>query len=136
MPSVFTQIVHRALPAHIVAESAQYIAFLDMHPLALGHTLVIPKQEVDYLFALDDPTLSGLILFAKQVAQGIQQVVPCLRVGMAVVGLEVPHAHMHLVPLHGPYDIDFQRPKLQLGREALEDLADQLRTAIVSLQGS
>lgn len=130
MSSLFTQIINRDLPAHIVAEAPNYIAFLDIHPLAQGHTLVVPKQEVDELFALDDVTLTGLMLFAKQVARGMQQVVPCLRVGMAVVGLEVPHAHIHLVPINGPYDIDFRKPKLQYSPEALGQLAHQLRAAI------
>lgn len=130
MPSLFTRIIHRELPAHIVAETKNHIAFLDIHPLAQGHTLVVPKKEVDELFALDDTTLAGLMLFAKQVAQGIQKVIPCLRVGMAVVGLEIPHAHLHLVPINGLYDIDFQKPRLQLSPTEFSELADQLRTAI------
>ena len=130
MPSLFTQIINRDLPGYIVAENARCIAFLDIHPLALGHTLVVPKQEVENLFDLEDSTLSGLMLFAKRVAICIQQVVPCLRVGMAVVGLEVPHAHIHLLPLHGPYDIDFKKPKLQLSQEALRNTATQLHAAI------
>lgn len=130
MPSLFTQIINRDLSGHIVAEDVDYMAFLDIHPLAKGHTLVVPKREVDYVFDLDDTGLAGLMLFAKQVAKGIQKIVPCLRVGMAVVGLEVPHAHIHLVPLNGPYDIDFKRPKLQLSQEELGKMAQQLRTAI------
>lgn len=130
MASLFTQIINRELPAYIVAEAEDYIAFLDTHPLAKGHTLVVPKKEVDYLFDLDDATLVGSMLFASQVAKGIQEVVPCLRVGMAVVGLEVPHAHIHLVPLRSPYDIDFQKPKLQLSSTELGEIAEQLRAAI------
>ena len=130
MASLFTQIINRDLPAHIVAEAENYIAFLDIHPLAKGHTLVVPKKEVDYVFDLDDEILAGLMLFAKQVAQGIQKVVPCLRIGMAVVGLEVPHAHLHLVPLNDLYDIDFKKPKLQLSLAELGEMADQLRVAI------
>ncbi len=130
MASLFTQIIHRTIPAHIVAEAADYIAFLDIHPLTHGHTLVVPKQEVDHLFDLDDATLSGLIVFAKKVAAGLQQVVPCLRVGMAVVGLEVPHAHIHLVPLHGPYDIDFSKQKLQPSPTALRQTAADISAAI------
>lgn len=130
MPSLFAKIVKRDLPAHIVAETQDYIAFLDLHPLAPGHTLVVPKKETDELFSLDDASLAGLILFAKQIAQGIQKVIPCLRVGMAVVGLEVPHAHLHLVPINGPYDIDFRKPKLQFSPVELSQLAEQLRAAI------
>lgn len=130
MASIFTQIVQRKVPAHIVAETANYLAFLDIRPMAWGHTLVIPRQEVDYLFALEDKDLAGLMLFAKQVALGLQQVVPCLRVGMAVVGLEVPHAHIHLVPLHGPYDIDFKKNPIPCTLAELTHLAVQLQTAI------
>ena len=130
MPSLFTQIINRDLPAHIVAETESYIAFLDIHPLAKGHTLVVPKKEVDYLFDLDDATLAGLTLFAKQVGQGIQKVIPCLRIGMVVVGLEIPHAHIHLVPLNGLYDIDFQKPKLQFSPAELGEVAAQLRVAV------
>lgn len=130
MPSLFTRIINRDLPAYIVAETERYIAFLDIQPLAKGHTLIVPKKEVDELFDLDDETLAGLILFAKQVRKGIQKVIPCLRVGMAVVGLEVPHAHLHLVPLNGLYDIDFQKPKLQFSPAELGEIAEQLRVAM------
>ena len=130
MPSLFTQIINRELPGHIVAEEADYMAFLDIHPLAMGHTLVVPKKEVDYLFDLDDTALTGLMLFAKRVAKGIPEVVPCLRVGMAVVGLEVPHAHIHLVPLNDLHDLDFKKPKLKLSHAKLDALAQQLRAVI------
>lgn len=132
MASIFTQIINRTIPAHIVAESNQYIAFLDAKPIAQGHTLVVPKKEIDYLFALDDETLSRLLVFAKKVAVGIQRVVPCLRVGIAVIGLEVPHAHVHLVPLNSAYDIDFSKPTLQLTQEALSKLAAQIKAAMAS----
>lgn len=130
MSSIFTQIINRSIPAHIVAENNQYLAFLDIRPIALGHTLVIPKQEIDYLFELEDTLLSGLMLFAKQVALGLQKVVPCLRVGMAVVGLEVPHAHMHLIPLNGLYDIDFKKQPLSCSQEELSQLAGKLKATI------
>jgi histidine triad (HIT) family protein len=130
MASLFTQIIKRHIPAHIVAESPEYLSFLDIRPLSWGHTLVVPKQEVDYLFDLEDRNLGGLVVFAKQVAIGIQKVVPCLRVGMAAVGLEVAHAHIHLIPLHGPYDIDFRKKALLYEQEALAELAGQLRKAI------
>ena len=132
MASIFTQIINRTIPAHIVAESNQYIAFLDAKPIAQGHTLVVPKKEIDYLFALDDETLSRLLVFAKKVAVGIQRVVPCLRVGIAVIGLEVPHAHVHLVPLNSAYDIDFSKPTLQPTQEALSKLAAQIKAAMAS----
>ncbi len=132
MSSIFTKIINREIKSHIVAEEAAYIAFLDIHPIAVGHTLVVPKKEVDYLFELDDTTLSGLILFAKRVATGIQKVVPCLRIGMAVVGLEVPHTHVHLIPLNDIYDIDFKKPKLQLSQEELIKIAAQIQATIAS----
>ena len=130
MASIFTRIINKELPGHIVAETDNYIAFLDIHPLAVGHTLVVPKKETDDFFDLEDDLLSGLVLVAKRVAIGICKTVPCLRVGIAVVGLEVPHAHVHLVPLHGPYDIDFRRSKIHQSQAALRSLANKLRTAV------
>jgi histidine triad (HIT) family protein len=130
MASIFTKIINRDMSGYIVAEDLDCIAFLDIYPLAVGHTLVVPKKEIDYLFDLNDTAFTGLMLFAKKVAIGVQKVVPCLRVGMAVVGLEVPHAHIHLVPLSGPYDIDFKKPKLQQHQSALSNMAQQLQTAI------
>jgi histidine triad (HIT) family protein len=132
MSTIFTKIINRELQGYIIAEEAEFIAFLDIHPLTLGHTLVVPKKEVDYLFDLDDTTLSGLMRFAKKVAIGLEKIVPCLRVGMAVIGLEVPHAHVHLVPLNDMYDIDFKKPKLQLSQEELIKLTAQLQAAIPS----
>jgi histidine triad (HIT) family protein len=130
MASIFTKIINRDIPGHIVAEVTNYIAFLDIHPLAVGHTLVVPKKEVDYLFDLDDTVFAGLMVFAKKIALGIQKVVPCLRVGMAVVGLEVPHAHIHLIPLHDLYDIDFKKPKLQQPLSAFSHMTHKLQVAI------
>lgn len=130
MANIFTRIINKELPGYIIAEVDDYIAFLDIHPLTIGHTLVVPKQEVDNFFDLGDVLLTGLTLFAKKVALGIHETVPCLRVGIAVVGLEVPHAHMHLVPLNGPYDIDFKRLRVHQSPTALRDLAKKLRTAI------
>lgn len=130
MKSIFTQIIDREIPGYIVAETADCIAFLDIHPLAIGHTLVVPKQAVAYVFDLHDTVFSELMIFSKKVALGIQKVVPCLRIGMAVVGLEVPHAHIHLIPLHGLYDIDFKKPRLQQSPLALRNIADQLQAAI------
>jgi histidine triad (HIT) family protein len=130
MASIFTKIISREIPGYIVAEESDYIAFLDVRPLAVGHTLVVPRTEVDYLFDLDDAVFTGLMIFSKRVAVGIRNVVPCLRVGMAVVGLEVPHAHIHLVPLNDLYDIDFKKPKLQQNQEVLGSMAKQLQAAI------
>jgi histidine triad (HIT) family protein len=130
MESIFTKIINRDIQSYIVAEESDYIAFLDIHPLAVGHTLVVPKKEIDYLFDLDDTVLTGLMVFTKRVAIGIRQVVPCLRVGMAVVGLEVPHAHIHLIPLNDLYDIDFKKPKLRQSQVMLSNMANQLQAAI------
>jgi len=129
MPSIFSKIIAGEIPSHKVAESEDYYAFLDIHPLREGHTLVIPKEEVDYLFDLSDPTLSGLMLFAKQVAKAIESVIPCNRVGVAVIGLEVPHAHVHLVPIDGIHDLDFGREKLQLTMDQLAEIAQKIHTA-------
>ena len=130
MASIFTQIINRTIEGYIIAETSEFIAFLDIHPLAEGHTLVVPKREIPYLFDLEDETLAALIIFAKKIAKGIQQICPCLRVGMAVVGLEVPHAHIHLVPLNDLYDIDFKKPKLRQSKEVLRQLTKQLQQAV------
>jgi len=130
MASIFTKIIRREIPGHIVAEEPDYIAFLDVYPLTIGHTLVVPKKEIDDLFDLDDAVFKGLMAFAKKVASGIQKVIPCLRVGMAVVGLEVPHAHIHLIPLETLDDIDFKKPKRQQSWAALNSVAEQLQAAI------
>lgn len=123
MASIFSKIVAGEIPCHKVAENDDYLAFLDIFPIQKGHTLVIPKKEVDYLFDLDDDTLSGLMVFAKKVAKGIDETVDCKRVGVAVIGLEVPHAHVHLVPLNGVHDIDFSLPKLKFSPEEFEQMA-------------
>ncbi len=130
MPSIFTQIIYRHIPAHIVAENERFIAFLDIHPLAKGHTLVVPKVEVDYIFDLDDALLGEIMVFSKRVAKGIQAVMPCLRVGMAVVGLEVPHAHIHLVPLQSAYDIDFKKAPLSYTEVELAAIAQAIQAQI------
>lgn len=115
------------IPAYKVAENDRYLAFLDINPLHKGHTLVIPKREVDYLFNLEDDELQGLIVFAKKVAKAIEAVIPCKRIGVAVIGLEVPHAHVHLVPLQGVYDIDFSKPKLKLSQEEFSSIAASIQ---------
>ena len=132
MPSVFTKIIRREIPAHIVAEDDQCIAFLDINPLVLGHTLVVPKKEVDYIFELDDTTLAALHLFAKKVALGIGAVVPCARIGVSVVGLEVPHTHVHLIPMNSADDLNFTRPKLKPTPDELKAVADRIRKALTA----
>lgn len=125
--TIFSKIISGEIPCYKIAENEHCYAFLDIFPLAKGHTLVVPKKEVDYIFDLDDQTLSALSLFSKSVARAIDRAVPSLRVGVAVVGLEVPHAHIHLVPLHSAHDIDFSRPKLKLEREEMEQIAASIR---------
>jgi histidine triad (HIT) family protein len=133
MASIFTRIINREIPGHIVHEDDRYIAFLDINPLVVGHTLVVPKQEVDYIFDLDEKTLAGMNVFAKKVAQGIKKAVACKRIGVAVIGLEVPHTHVHLVPMNVTDDLNFTRPKLTPSKEILTEAADNIRKAIQSL---
>lgn len=129
MATIFTKIINREIPAHIVAEDDNYLAFLDINPLVKGHTLVIPKKEVNYIFNLDDDTLSGLNLFAKRVAKAIEKVVKCERIGVTVIGLEVPHAHIHLIPINRMADMNFANEKLKLSQEELADIATQIKSA-------
>ncbi len=127
MASIFTKIINREIPAHIVAEDENFLAFLDIMPLAKGHVLVVPKQEVDYIFDLEPSTLAGLHLFAQKVAKAMDKTIKCTRIGVAVIGLEVPHAHIHLVPLRTMDDINFSRPKLKLTQEELAEVAETIR---------
>ncbi len=117
MATIFTRIVNGEIPCYKVAENENYFAFLDINPLTEGHTLVIPKREEDYIFNLDDSELSGLICFAKKVAESIKANIECTRVAMVVLGMEVPHAHIHLIPIKSEADVDFRKPKLQLSEE-------------------
>lgn len=133
MASIFTRIIKREIPGHIVHEDDRYIAFLDINPLVLGHTLVVPKQEVDFIFDLDDDTLAGMNVFAKKVALGIRKAVRCRRIGVAVIGLEVPHTHVHLVPMNVTDDLNFTRPKLNPTKEQLAETAEKIRSAIQAL---
>jgi len=126
MASIFTKIINREIPWHIVAENEHAIAFLDINPLNEGHTLVVPKKEVDKLFDLDEDTYLRLQAFTHQVAKAIEKAIPCLRVGVAVIGLEVPHAHIHLIPLHSLHDIDFSRPKLKLSQGEFEAIKEKI----------
>ena len=130
MSSLFTRIIHREIPSYKIAEDENYYAFLDIYPLAEGHTLVIPKKETDYIFDIEDEEYQGLFLFAKQVAAAMRKVIPCERIGIAVIGLEVPHAHIHLVPLKTIYDIDFRKPKLQLSPEEFIAIAAKISGAM------
>jgi len=126
MATIFSKIVNGEIPAYKVAESENYLAFLDINPLHQGHTLVIPKVEIDYIFDLDNQTLEGLFSFSKKVAAAIEKTVQCKRIGLAVLGLEVPHAHVHLVPINGVHDIDFGKPRVHLTPVQFQDLADQI----------
>ncbi len=130
MPTIFSKIVSGEIPAYKVAESIEFLAFLDISPLAEGHVLVIPKKEVDYIFDIDDETYAGLQLFAKIVARGLRAAIPCKRIGVAVIGLEVPHAHIHLVPMNSVSDLNFARPKLSFTPEQLEATAEKIRAAL------
>jgi histidine triad (HIT) family protein len=129
MASIFTKIVNGEIPSYKVAEDDNFLAFLDIFPLAKGHVLVIPKKEVDYLFDLDDETYTGLTLFSKKVAVAIKKVIPCKKVGVAVLGLEVPHAHIHLIPLNSEKDINFSSPKLKLTTEEFAEIAGKIGEA-------
>jgi histidine triad (HIT) family protein len=128
MSSIFTKIVGGEIPAYKIAESEDYYAFLDINPLAKGHTLVIPKKETDYIFDVEDELLAGMMVFAKKVAHAIRKQVECKRIGIAVLGLEVPHAHIHLVPINSIYDIDFSKPKLSFSEQEFQNLADAIRS--------
>tara|TARA_Y100000589_G_scaffold176155_1_gene167100 strand:- start:996 stop:1391 length:396 start_codon:yes stop_codon:yes gene_type:complete len=124
--SIFTKIIKEEIPCHKIEENEHFIAFLDIMPLKKGHTLVVPKVQVDYIFDLENQTLGDLMIFAKKVAKKIEAAIPCERIGIAVIGLEVPHAHVHLIPLVGISDIDFSQPKLNLSQQELKEVALQI----------
>ena len=126
MASIFSRIINGEIPSYKVAEDNQCFAFLDINPLSKGHTLVVPKKEVDYLFDLDDKLYTHLNLFAKKVAQAIEKSVDCKRIGTAVIGLEVPHAHIHLVPINNLGDLNFANPKLKLSNEEFQEIAAKI----------
>ena len=132
MASIFTKIINREIPGHIVAEDDRFIAFLDINPLVIGHTLAVPKQEVDYIFDLDDELFTDLNKFCKKVGKAIEEVVPCERIGIAVIGLEVPHTHVHLIPLSTMDDINFSRPKLSPSQEELAEVAARINEAFAA----
>lgn len=130
MASIFTRIINREIPGQIVAEDDKFVAFLDIMPMVLGHTLVVPRKEVDYIFDLEDEDLKSIHLFSKKVAAAIRKVVPCKRIGVAVIGLEVPHAHIHLIPMNSADDLNFTRPKLKPTPQELADVAEKIRRAL------
>src|ERR1700749_5109428 len=127
--TIFSKIVAGEIPAYKVAESVDFLAFLDISPLAEGHVLVIPKKEVDYIFDLDDETYTGLHIFAKIVATALKKAIPCKKVGVAVLGLEVPHAHIHLIPMNRVDDMNFPRPKLSFSKDEMNMTAEKIRAA-------
>jgi histidine triad (HIT) family protein len=126
MASIFSKIISGEIPSYKVAEDENYYAFLDIFPMAKGHTIVVPKMEVDYLFDLSPEVLAGMTLFAQKVAKGVKTAMPCSRVGVAVLGLEVPHAHIHLVPINKESDLDFRKEKLKLTNEEFTEIAKQI----------
>ena len=128
MASIFTKIINGEIPSYKIAENDRYIAILDAFPLVEGHVLVIPKKEVDKIFDLDKETYLGLMDFSYEIAQAVEKAIPCLRVSVAVVGLEVPHVHVHLVPLNSMQDINFSNPKLQLSAEKMNEIADSIKS--------
>jgi histidine triad (HIT) family protein len=126
MASIFTRIINGEIPCYKVAENEKFLAFLDISPLAKGHTLVIPKKEIDYIFNIDDALLGELFVFSKKVALAIEKAVPCKRIGITVIGLEVPHAHVHLIPINNVSDMNFARPKLSFKQEELKETAEKI----------
>lgn len=127
MATLFSKIIAGEIPSYKVAETENCYAFLDISPLAKGHTLVVPKKEIDYIFDIEDDLLSELNIFAKTIAKAIQKAFPCPKVALAVIGLEVPHAHIHLVPINSVGDLDFKRPKLSLSKEEFEEILAQIQ---------
>lgn len=128
MASIFSKIINREIPGYIVAENDQFIAFLDIMPLVVGHTLIVPKKEIDYIFDIEDAMLSEMMVFAKQVSKAVRKAVPCKRIGVSVIGLEVPHAHMHLVPMNSANDVNFTQPKLTPSKEELAKVAEAIKS--------
>jgi histidine triad (HIT) family protein len=131
MATIFTKIINGEIPCYKVAEDENYFAFLDINPLRAGHTLIVPKKEVDYVFDLSDNQLSGIILFSKKVAAAIKSAFPCNRIGVAILGLEVPHAHIHLVPMDSMEDVNFRNPKLKFSPEEFKEIAAKISSKII-----
>ena len=135
MASIFTKIINGEIPAYKVAENESFLAFLDIFPLSKGHTLVVPKKEIDYIFDIEDNMLADYMIFAKKVAKAIEAVIQCKRIGIAVVGLEVPHSHIHLIPINNVDDINFAKPKLKLTEKEFEDIAKKIQTKYNEIYG-
>jgi histidine triad (HIT) family protein len=131
MATIFTKIINGDIPCYKIAEDGNYFAFLDINPLKAGHTLVVPKKETDYLFDLEDDQIAGLFIFSKKVARAIAAAIPCTRIGVAVLGLEVPHAHIHLVPMNSMDDVNFKNPKLKLSPEEFKDIASRISNKVL-----
>jgi histidine triad (HIT) family protein len=131
MPSIFTKIIRGEIPSYKVAEDDKFIAFLDVFPLKKGHVLVVPKEEIDYIFDQSDETLSGLMVFAKKVARAMEKAISCKRIGIAVIGLEVPHTHIHLIPMDRVSDLNFANPKLKLEPGEMNDIAESIKKHFV-----
>ena len=131
MSTIFTKIINREIPAYIISENSKFIAFLDINPLSIGHTLVVPKKEIDYFFDLDDDFLTEILLFSKKISKAIKKVTRCNRIGLSVIGLEVPHAHLHLVPLNEMNDIDFSKKKISLKDSELNDICKKIQSEII-----
>jgi len=129
MATIFSKIVAGEIPSYKIAESEKFYAFLDINPLVKGHTLVIPKREIDYIFDIEDEELAEMHVFAKKVAKAIEKAIPCKRIGVAVIGLEVPHAHVHLIPINKESDLLFSNPKLKLSPEEFKAIAENIRNA-------
>ena len=131
MSTIFTKIINKEIPAYIILENSKFIAFLDINPLSIGHTLVVPKKEIDYFFDLDDNFLTEILLFSKKISKAIKKVTRCNRVGLSVIGLEIPHAHLHLVPLNEMNDIDFSKKKISLKDSELNDICKKIQSEII-----
>ncbi len=127
MATIFTRIINGEIPCYKIAEDERYFAFLDINPLREGHTLVVPKQETDYIFDLDDDTVAGIMIFSKKVASALKAAIPCVRIGIAILGLEVPHAHIHLVPMNSMEDVNFRNPKLKFTPEQFKATAEKIK---------
>jgi histidine triad (HIT) family protein len=131
MATIFTKIIKGEIPCYKIAENDNYFAFLDINPLKAGHTLVVPKKETDYIFDLDDVYLAGMIIFSKKIASAIKIAIPCNRIGVAILGLEIPHAHIHLVPMDSMEDINFKNPKLKFTVEEFKDIAAKISGRVI-----
>jgi histidine triad (HIT) family protein len=131
MATIFTKIIRGEIPCYKIAEDENYFAFLDINPLRAGHTLVVPKVETDYIFDLEDKRLTGLILFSKKIAEAIKSVIPCNRIGVVILGLEVPHAHIHLIPMDSMEDVNFRNPKQKFSSDEFIKIADQISRNVI-----